>query len=1491
MHTFRTSRRPLALFAVALLGVLWAAAKSPAQSPDETPGFQGWYRPPGGQKSVEYLIITARPLRDAFRPLAEWKTRKGLPADIVCVEDIVHNPLYRGTDPAESVRNFIIDLYWKWGLDYVVLGGDVNLVPTRMIPYDYGAQAADLYFSALDGTWNGDCDAKYGGNLDRVDHVEDVFVGRVPAENPKEVEIFLQKFFTYIRPEKRDYQTNILLLGAILGNDFNWDADDHYKEIREDFLSKGGFKIIELEESEFLRGKLEAVEKEETRNGRVEKKKTESAYIFGESNGRAGPCDLKHVVKFVNQGVGIMSHIIHSNVYLMGLGKGWIDAGAVKKFRNRERPFVVFSSGCQVNMFNQESISERVFFHPEGGAVAFIGCTVNSYAYQNIFERDFWESLLYHNVYRIGPLLAACKARRNFKWKAPSDPFTIIIRGLNLLGDPEMPVWSKRPGDLTVSHPHSVELRPGKVEVTVLAAETQKPVRDALVCLWKEGEVYARGRTAADGRLSLDTSPRTPGKILVTATARNRMPYEGGIAAKAEGSGAPRTLVVADLALVDKEKGNGNGLIEAGETVQLLLAFQNTTASDRPGARIRVRDAGRYLKVVSGETALGDIRAGAFAIAAKPLVLEAGSEVPPGQRAVVGLSVEQDGETRDEEVVLWLNAPWIVHAGHRIDDGAEGDGIITDEDAGETVRFLVDVSNLGTGAARGLRVELKLRGGEVTVENARQHLSDLPVGSRRTLEPFRVRVGEDYDGAILEGTLSYTDASGMMRKDEFTLEDPPTETESLRATGSVRSVRLSWQSDDLDERIAGFNVYRADGESGAFRLVSPTPVPASCFEDIGLERMSRYRYRVTTVDRSLNESAPCSVASVWTSHAFQRDWPQSARGPVHQVVVTDVDGDADAEIGAGAFPGPWVWHHTGQELRHGGDHWTFGLFKNMRLLTSAPAFADLNGDGKVELLCTGRGGDKKAYVMDLKEAKNLKGWPKKLSGEADWPPQAADLDGDGKTDVLVYCRGDGSLHAFRGDGKPLSAREKIATAGKGATLPPTLVDLDGNGDLEIVGVNADGRVYAFHHDGGVISELQREIRTGENGGSVVAAGDADGDGKVEIFFCGEQGGKLFAVGPDGKDLPGFPAAVAPAGGATRYQPILADLDGDRKAEVLLPAPGRIHAFRLDGSKVDGFPAAYQGNPCGAVVGDIDGDGSVDVVVSTFTRNIFAFHADGTRHQGWPVIYRTQATTPPILTDVDRDGDVDIVLGTGNSGICIWDLPGALRPGNLEWDRTLTDRGRVNLYFPAPAAPEGLSAEPGDGIRLKWNAPADGAAGYHVYRARGDGSLCRITGHPVKETGFADSGAGGGGRFRFAVSAVSARDREGPLSGEIEWEDPAAERILGQGRELETQGKAREAARCFRRILSEYPDSRLANDARRAIGRVRGAAGLEDPAEAALRDRTCESYLALGDSWAKRGLKSKAAACYRKVLDRDPFGPWGEKAQKKTADLAGKQEDE
>ena len=196
--------------------------------------------------SYDYVIITNDELESSsgdytFQDLINWKNQKGVKATIDTKEQIENEPAYYwdGTygddceefnDTQAWIRNFIKDAYQNWGIKYVLLGGDYDPAneSSQIIPYrgfygfvpgqdeDYEDDniPADLYYAAINGSWNSDLD-DWWGEPGEADLLAEVFLGRAPVDSEGELSNFVNKTITYERTNA-PYLKKALLAGQFI---------------------------------------------------------------------------------------------------------------------------------------------------------------------------------------------------------------------------------------------------------------------------------------------------------------------------------------------------------------------------------------------------------------------------------------------------------------------------------------------------------------------------------------------------------------------------------------------------------------------------------------------------------------------------------------------------------------------------------------------------------------------------------------------------------------------------------------------------------------------------------------------------------------------------------------------------------------------------------------------------------------------------------------------------------------------------------------------------------------------------------------------------------------------------------------------------------------------------------------------------------------------------------------------------------------------------
>lgn len=308
---------------------------------------------------------------------------------------------------------------------------------------------------------------------------------------------------------------------------------------------------------------------------------------------------------------------------------------------------------------------------------------------------------------------------------------------------------------------------------------------------------------------------------------------------------------------------------------------------------------------------------------------------------------------------------------------------------------------------------------------------------------------------------------------------------------------------------------------------------------------------------------------------------------------------------------------------------------------SSPVTADLNNDGKAEILLGST--DNNLYCLSW-DAKEL--WRFEASGVVA-SPSVFDLTGDNISEILVASK-DGTIYALDNNGGLLWS---YLTNGS-ITSTPMAVNLDYKPELEIVVPSDDKYLYVLDYSG----KLYKKYLVADPFLSTVCVGDMNLDGKPD-FFMGAYNNKMDGiVSPESRRM-----AFDTTGQVSTPVYVSSGPDGKPRM-VLSSGDGKIFSLYYDEyTKIDeghsndivkytSLTQEWQYNLSGEVssspsVSDLDDDGFSEIIVGTTNKILYIFDSQGNILEKHSI--NGKILSSPVTADLDGDLYPEIIFGSSD----------------------------------------------------------------------------------------------------------------------------------------------------------------------------------------------------------------------------------------------------
>ena len=359
-------------------------------------------------------------------------------------------------------------------------------------------------------------------------------------------------------------------------------------------------------------------------------------------------------------------------------------------------------------------------------------------------------------------------------------------------------------------------------------------------------------------------------------------------------------------------------------------------------------------------------------------------------------------------------------------------------------------------------------------------------------------------------------------------------------------------------------------------------------------------------------------------------------------ILTDINNDGILEV---VFPcGSKIYAlnaSNGQKL------WDFSMSK---LVLVSPAAGDVDGDGEVEVIVGSMAND--TYALDGSDGSvewsllNMDGYSYKAIS-------LGDLDSDMLPEVILVSS-DKLLYVIDGDGSIITRRDI------GLAYPPRVIgvgDTDVDGENELVVSNAYG-VGCVESNG--VKIWERDLLLEKDVSPVLW--DVNNDGILDVIAAASNGSIYAFDGSTGVVIWGVSIDMRP-----KYTPVLGDIDGDRWMELIVygsPSVGtgsKVYVLDSEDGDVVWIASIKDFVPSGEpMLGDFNGDKKLDITLSASKEGGGSqiIIMDGSNGSVLGSIEIANVTTTPAIGDVDGDGALEIVVCTYGSIIYALDVVGA-----------------------------------------------------------------------------------------------------------------------------------------------------------------------------------------------------------------------------------------
>lgn len=1179
-------------------------------------------------EEVDLLIVGSNQFSTELNNYRKFKLLNGLKTDIAYVEDIVLTT--QGKDNAHRIRNYIKEYYRTKKIRFVLLAGDVNLIPAVMFKKDanayYDAVVSDQFYSNFDKEFDSNSNGVYADNTDIIDFYPEVHLGRWPVASAGELKTIVDKTLNYLSgtiSTNADYYKKILLIAFNLGENTPGDSEGYCNNVG----NSAGTGMV-----------------------------PDHLYIHSTPN-----MNINMMVNKLNGGANVVYAQAHGTANKFGVHDGWgIFSDHIYNLTTPSGLYLIAS--CYPGDYSVSGMVVKGMVSPNGGCVNYIGTSGKEFPGSTQNMHNFTIQQLVGNK-NIGTAFDYAR-RYGFSDLAPGSNTKQLYFGYNLQGDPSNYVFMHQPVVSTITNLSAVKKGAGTLTGS-FTANSASPVK---VVLLANGRIVGSANTNTN-QFTVNYTNLFADSVTVAISSPDILFKKSTVATVANS----QDLQVTNLQIRDA---NNSGVVESKEKFKIafkLKSLQNQTGTDSLKVVFRTT-AASFTNLLCDSVMVAWPTLGVdteytvlnfqpdFSTLFSDTVLIGSLQIFPAENQ----SSPAQNMLFQQNMIIQAANPKLDISWVRYSDYSVTFPMLINNSSGSIDHVSIKLHNPNLkNSGKDVFYILKNIPGKALLYDSLLFLTNQSVDQR-------LEIVQNNQDSYLTSAFKKS-LAGASQIDSIKL--------SVNNIGKQLSV--SWNNfsqnsaynvylyiNDTTKSVAPVNTMLLTRPEFVYNFAS-LPTSSNIYLRIGLvDKQSFDQYAVSKFIKA--NLIPQYANAPYSLLPFQLYNPTLVE---NKIVANTENGSLVAIPASGSgFTGNGSFYHP-QAYGFENDHF------------QGKAFGNVTGSSQresVHLSYPGTMDSVYLHVVNLQSGQLIA--KKTIYGQGMYvSPVLANIDSDPELEILFSLfNGNSPLPMTKGgyvyaydciNGNLLlkSGFPIVSTKDSYVVSSPVVADFNNNGTkellvscgkwLELYNLQTMAKIAEIALvkplvDDPVICDLNNDQKP-----EIICIESNEGaiDGKLKVFSLNNNNEILPFWANEGIALEMYPNDFYKPGAS----PVIADIDLNGDPEIVAVTGKKLYVYKTDGSYYPGYPinipfAGENNNVSCPSLADLNGDGKLDILFIDNNSNIHAYSGSNAQElTGFPVVVPNSARNQfgsLNIADLDQDNDLEILAGAAGGKMYIYDYP-------------------------------------------------------------------------------------------------------------------------------------------------------------------------------------------------------------------------------------------